>query len=99
RAAVERSLLLDDPSQWRALLDEPLDPSGAPAAGADGFDESLSFRAAKERAMLRWERWYLAELLRRCDGNLSRASRTARMDRTHLRELARRYGLIDSGGE
>jgi DNA-binding NtrC family response regulator len=100
RAAVERSLLIDDPSQWRALLDEPLDPAaGGDGSGAalDPFDESLTFRAAKERAMLRWERWYLAELLRRSEGNLSRASRAARMDRTHLRELARRYRLIDSG--
>jgi two-component system, NtrC family, response regulator GlrR len=98
RAAVERSLLIDDPSEWRALLDEPLDAAGdGSSAPADEFDESLSFRAAKERATLRWERWYLAELLRRSEGNLSRASRAARMDRTHLRELARRYRLIAPG--
>ena len=57
----------------------------------DVFDPALSFRAAKERATARWERWYVTELVRRCGGNLSRAAREARMDRTHLRELVRRY--------
>jgi two-component system response regulator GlrR len=47
--------------------------------------------------MLRWERGYIAELLRLHGNNLSRASRAARMDRTHLRELARRYKLVDGG--
>jgi DNA-binding NtrC family response regulator len=108
RAAVERSLLVDDPSQWQALYDEPdpddteepTDPGigAAPAAGIDTFDDALTFRAAKERATLRWERWYLGELLRRHGNNLSRASRAARMDRTHLRELARRYKLLGSDG-
>jgi two-component system, NtrC family, response regulator GlrR len=101
RAAVERSLLLvDDPAQWQSLIDEPLDPgldAARPAGDADHSDQDLTFRAAKERAMLRWERGYIAELLRRHAGNLSRASRAVRMDRTHLRELARRYRIIDSG--
>jgi two-component system, NtrC family, response regulator GlrR len=98
RAAVERSLLVDDPSQWRALLDEA--PAGGAVAGdGETFDDALTFRAAKEAATMRWERWYIGELLRRHGGNLSRASRAARMDRTHLRELARRYQLIDGGGE
>jgi transcriptional regulator with PAS, ATPase and Fis domain len=99
RAAVERSLLVDDPSQWQTLIDEPLSPADADPAGDHAFDDSLTFRAAKERATLRWERWYLGELLRRHDHNLSRASRAVRMDRTHLRELARRYKLIDGGGD
>jgi transcriptional regulator with PAS, ATPase and Fis domain len=99
RAAVERSLLVDDPSQWRALIDEPLDGASAPAGvpGAGHSDQELTFRAAKERAMMRWERTYIAELLRVHDGNLSRAARAARMDRTHLRELARRYKIVDTG--
>jgi DNA-binding NtrC family response regulator len=91
RAAVERSLLLGDPQLWNEIV------AGEPAAPAsqgpapDVFDAALSFRAAKERAMARWERWYVTELVRRAGGNLSRAAREARMDRTHLRELVRRY--------
>ena len=57
------------------------------------FDEALSFRAAKERAMSQWERWYVEELFTRNGGNLSKAARAAHMDRTHLRELLRKYQL------
>ena len=41
--------------------------------------------------MAHWERWFVEELVRRHGGNLSRAARAARMDRTHLRELAIKY--------
>ncbi len=95
RAAVERAVLLGDPALWRALADETRGDVAAPAP-SEPFDDSLSFRAAKERALVRWERGYIAELLSRHNGNLSRAARAARMDRTHLRELGRRYHLLPS---
>jgi len=57
----------------------------------DQFDPSLSFRDAKERAMARWERWYVAQLLDYTRGNLSEAARIARSDRGHLRKLARKH--------
>ena len=85
RNAVERAVLLDDPALWQQ------EPVAAPPPGA--FDPSLSFRAAKERVMSRWERDYLAELLEKSGGNLSLAARMARMDRNHLRELVRRHRL------
>jgi DNA-binding NtrC family response regulator len=93
RAAVERAVLLGDPALWRAIVEETQGSAPAPAS-SEPFDESLSFRAAKERAMVRWERGYLAELLHRHGNNLSRAARAARMDRTYLRELGRRYHLL-----
>jgi DNA-binding NtrC family response regulator len=100
RAAVERSVLLGDPALWRSLVEETTGSAPAPVPGApEEFDDGLSFRAAKERAMVRWERGYLAELLRRHGNNLSRAARAARMDRTHLRELGRRYNLLSGGDE
>jgi DNA-binding NtrC family response regulator len=100
RAAVERSVLLGDPALWRSLVEETTGNAPAPAAGeAEVFDDALSFRAAKERGMVRWERGYLAELLRRHGNNLSRAARAARMDRTHLRELGRRYNLLPSSSD
>ena len=45
-----------------------------------GFDDALSFREAKERAVGTWERWYVQELLSRHAGNITRAARAARMD-------------------
>ena len=43
--------------------------------------------------MARWERTYLTALVRANGGNLSRAARAARMDRSHLRELLPRHGV------
>ena len=93
RNAVERAVLMQDPELWQEVTSGSDEASGGPIAGAGSyqFDEALSFRLAKERVMSHWERWYVAELVRRNGGNLSRAARAARMDRTHLRELVLRY--------
>ena len=95
RAAVERAVLLGDPAVWSALSADA--PAPAPA-DADRFDDTASFRAAKERAVAAWERGYVRELIARHDGNLSRAARAARMDRTHLRELLRRHRITADEG-
>jgi DNA-binding NtrC family response regulator len=93
RNAVERALLMEDPDLWREIrsgTDEP----GAPSTQTTyQFDDSQSFRVAKERVTSHWERWFVTELLRRHGGNTSKAARAARMDRTHLRELALRYQI------
>jgi DNA-binding NtrC family response regulator len=93
RNVVERAVLMQDARLWQELTSET-------ASAGDvhyRFDEALSFRAAKERAMSQWERWYVAELLARNGGNTSKASRAARMDRTHLRELLRKYEVQRKG--
>jgi DNA-binding NtrC family response regulator len=95
RSAVERAVLFDDPAVWAeisATISLP-DTSDRAAAAAADFDDAASFRVAKERAVAEWERGYIRELVRRHDGNLSRAARAARMDRNHLRELLRRHGV------
>jgi transcriptional regulator with GAF, ATPase, and Fis domain len=98
RAAVERAVLFDDP----ALLELSGDPfREGPTAEQDAFDPEVPFRMAKQRAADRWERTWVRELMTRSKGNLSEASRLARMDRSHLRTLLRKYGLRgqDEGGE
>ena len=62
-------------------------------------DDSLTFRAAKERATSAWERQYLSRLLTRQHGNVSKAARAARMDRSHLHGLLRRHGLLNAAGD
>lgn len=57
--------------------------------GAHADREIVTYQQAKEV----WERGWLVKLLQKHDGNLSRAARAARMGRSHLRELARRYQL------
>jgi hypothetical protein len=89
RDAVERAVLLGDPSPGDDTQRTELGPE--PAMLTDEFDPRLSFRDAKERAVARWERWYVAQLLRHTHGNLSEAARVARSDRTYLRKLARKH--------
>ena len=91
RAAVERTVLLGDPTVWREITeDSPATP--APVASAR-FEEGMSFRAAKERAVGEWEREYVRSLIDHHGGNLSKAARAVRMDRNHLRELLVRHRI------
>ncbi len=90
RAAVERAILLDDPV-LTALSAEP--PPSGEIAGDDGFDPAVPFRVAKQRAADRWEQRYVRDLLAQAQGNLSEAARRARMDRSYLRSLLKKYGL------
>jgi DNA-binding NtrC family response regulator len=89
RSAVERAVMMGDPSMWRDHSET--DAAGGPALGA--FDPSVPFRAAKERYLSRWERDYVRELVELAHGNVSKAARLARMDRNHLRELMDKYSV------
>jgi DNA-binding NtrC family response regulator len=67
------------------------------------LDVSGTFAPAKERALQRFEAAYLSALMRRCAGNLSKASREADLARHHLRDLLKKRGLYgaswgDGGG-
>jgi DNA-binding NtrC family response regulator len=48
-------------------------------------------RVARTDAIVRWERWYIRELLRHTDGDLSHAARLAQSDRSYLRKLVQRH--------
>ncbi len=56
-------------------------------------ERGLSFRDAKNLVVEAFERRYLAAVLEASRGNISRAAQTAQMDRKHLRELLKKYGL------
>ena len=60
----------------------------APAAAAD-----RAFRDAKREAVDAFEKAYLEDLLRRADGNVTRAAQAADMDRKNLQDLLKKYGL------
>jgi len=95
RDAVERAVLLGARNANHAARGDGPEP----AVLTDEFDPRLSFRDAKERAVARWERWYVAQLLRHTHGNLSEAARVARSDRTYLRKLARKHLRRGEDGE
>ncbi len=57
------------------------------------FNEMLSFKDAKEQLLESFEREYLLQVLRRCDGNLSRAARESGLHRKSIERLVRKYEL------
>jgi DNA-binding NtrC family response regulator len=61
------------------------------------LDLGGTFSEAKQRAIERFEKAYLETMMRRCGGNLSRASREADIARHHLRELLKKRGLYGIG--
>jgi DNA-binding NtrC family response regulator len=69
---------------------------GSPAE-RDVLDLAGTFTEAKNRAVERFEKAYLDALIRRCGGNLSKASRQADIARNHLRALLKKRGLYDPG--
>jgi DNA-binding NtrC family response regulator len=73
--------------------EDPTEPAAAPAAAPPEIDRSIPFRLAKERAIEKFERAYIGPLLEECEGNMSKAARTARMDRMYLHQLAQKYGF------
>jgi DNA-binding NtrC family response regulator len=98
RNVIERALALGtDPSVLVSPLgDGPPRSTPAPAASGDlpaEFEPGLSFRDTKEKWNEAFERRYLTWLLRRAEGNISKAARDADMDRKYLHKLIRKYGI------
>jgi DNA-binding NtrC family response regulator len=53
----------------------------------------LPFKEAKERLLDAFEKSYVAQLLERAGGNVSRAADEAGIDRNHLSRLAKKHGV------
>ncbi len=99
RNVIERALALgSDPGNLVA----PLGASVLSHSGGSGsslptqFDPQLSFRDHKEDWTEQFERRYLAWLLRRAEGNISKAARSADMDRKYLHKLLKKYDIDPS---
>jgi transcriptional regulator with GAF, ATPase, and Fis domain len=102
RNYVERSIVLDDapPPSLMRTMGSGLVPvtrlpgeDSPPSEPKPEVDRSIPFRLAKERAIEKFERAYIGPLLDECEGNMSKAARTAKMDRMYLHQLAQKYGF------
>jgi len=79
----------------------PIELSGGPREGSREGEEHtvtedmarLPFKEAKERLLDAFEKSYVAQLLERAGGNVSRAADEAGIDRNHLARLAKKHGL------
>jgi DNA-binding NtrC family response regulator len=88
RNVVERACLL---SRGNTInIDDALVHEAAPALG---IRTDLPFKEAKGQLVDMFERKYIDDLMRKHKMNLSAAAREAQIDRKHLRELIRKYGL------
>ncbi len=63
----------------------------APAGGEDAAWLAMSYAAAKEQALRRFEKSYVEALMRACDSNISAAARKAGMDRSNFKRVLRKY--------
>ena len=57
------------------------------------FNEHLSFKDAKEQLLENFEREYIGQVLKRCDGNISRAARESGLHRKSIERLVKKYAL------
>ena len=57
------------------------------------FNEHLGFHEAKEQLLESFEREYLGALLKRCDGNISRAARESGLHRKSIERLVKKHDL------
>jgi transcriptional regulator with GAF, ATPase, and Fis domain len=103
RNVIERALALGaDPGMLVAPLGA--DVTGSAARGVQlrdalEFEPGVSFRDTKEKWNELFERRYLTWLIKRADGNISKAARDADMDRKYLHKLLRKYGITDQSGD
>jgi DNA-binding NtrC family response regulator len=63
----------------------------APAGGDEATWLTLSYAAAKEQALRRFEKGYVDALMKACDNNISAAARKAGMDRSNFKRVLRKY--------
>lgn len=98
RNVISRAAALCQDGQ---ITEQDLAGEGFGFRGSEAEREPLdlqgTFAEAKSRAIDRFERAYLDALVRRCGGNLSKASRQADLARNHLRALLKKRGLYDPG--
>jgi transcriptional regulator with PAS, ATPase and Fis domain len=98
---IEHVAVLVEPDQLIEPTDIPMyedseaAPERMPAAQLDG-----PFHDVKDRVIAQFERDYLARLVGRAGGNMSKAARQANVDRTTLYRLMEKHGLQrDDRGE
>jgi len=95
RNVIERALALGaDPGMLVAPLgNQDINSKGAQLRDSIEFEPGVSFRDTKEKWTELFERRYLSWLIKRAEGNISKAARDADMDRKYLHKLLRKYGI------
>jgi DNA-binding NtrC family response regulator len=93
RNYVERAVVLQDATSPSRALRAPAAPETVTHELPGEVNIEAPFKTAKEALIASFERAYLVELMAWAGGNVSRASRKAKLDRMYLHRLLQRYGL------
>ncbi|HEV8195242.1 MAG TPA: sigma-54 dependent transcriptional regulator [Gemmatimonadales bacterium] len=102
---IEHTAVLVDPEQLIQPSEIPLyeEASGAPVteAATTVYSSTASepYHVAKDRVVVQFEKEYLAALVARAAGNMSKAARLAGVDRTTLYRLIDKHQLMRVDGE
>ncbi|MBX7101191.1 MAG: sigma 54-interacting transcriptional regulator [Myxococcaceae bacterium] len=88
RNLVERVVSLGDAATLPDLV-----PRTAPDAPGSAGVSRTPYHQAKDTLLNAFEKDYLVDLLHRCQGNVSEASREAGVDRAHLHRLMKKHDL------
>jgi DNA-binding NtrC family response regulator len=104
RNVIDRAIALTPGAQGFAELRLSLaaDSERMAGAGVDGVlpvRTDLAYSQAKQAVLHVFERRYLADVLARCQGNISETARQTGLDRKHLRTLLRKHDLIPAREE
>ncbi len=96
--AIERAVVL---SRSDAVMPADLPPAitgrtaplirDLPAGADESAWLAMSYAAAKEQALRRFEKSYVEALMKACDSNISAAARKAGMDRSNFKRVLRKY--------
>jgi DNA-binding NtrC family response regulator len=84
---IQRALIF---SSGPVILPSDISEEPDKAVTEDGF---RPFRQARMHAIESFERRYVEDLMRQCDGNVSRAARLAKKDRRAFGRLVKRYHI------
>jgi two-component system response regulator GlrR len=76
-----------------ALCDEPMICENDLLLSGDQSDSPSSFRDAKARVIMEFEREYIMRVLSSCDGNVRQAARVAKKNRRAFWELIRKHRI------
>jgi DNA-binding NtrC family response regulator len=82
RNLIERSV---------ALQADPAALAGGAPAGAE--EDSLEYHEARKRALDAFEKDFVVQVLRKYDGNVSRAAKESGIDRVYLHKLIKKHGI------
>jgi DNA-binding NtrC family response regulator len=77
----------------RAAVVGAIDRPAQPVSITNAVDVAVPYKTSKAALVEQFEHAYVTELMRRHDGNITRASRAAEIDRVYLLRLLDKFGL------